>query len=706
MTSTCPPINTKPARRLLVVSGEHSWCQQQALELVAPLDKHLVFTLDNAADHNKRALGLLGMDSQVVIYDAFTGLDPNAFAAVCGTIVVGGAMILLCPELDEWVDYADPFNAKLIPYPLSEVSVTGHYLARWARLIRSTKEIEIISQGSGAHYSPLKPHENEDHELDLSLTEDQAKAVDAVIKVITGQRKRPAVLVADRGRGKSAALGIGVANLVQKGLVQNVAIVGGQAQSLDTVFKHLNAVFVLPNTGANTVAFDTTRISKVTIDEAIANAGEYDLIAVDEAASIGLPRLEKLLKVHSRLAFATTVQGYEGSGRGFHLKFKNTLKRFCRGPQFCELDQPIRWAHDDPLERVSDQLLLLSAKVFPLGKILLDQVIVKELSPKNLIEDEALVEQVMGLLVSAHYQTRPVDLRYLLDAPNHRLLGQFVENKVCGVVWICQEGGLDRTMAEAVCFGKRRPKGHLVPEILAAHLGLAEGAQCLTARIQRIAIHPDYQGKGLGSSLLTEVEGLLKDEVDLFASSFGAEARLLNFWNQMGYRIVRISDTANAASGQHSALVLKAASSSGAGILASSQSVFQHQLVAQLSESLGELDWSILRELFLHTPKSKESDCLSNQHHKDLIYFADGHRPYESTVGALQRFCGQIIAESETFKQLDETQQKALVYKALQQFSWEKVAVELGLSGRKEVEKALRQAVKKGLAMPLEKTPK
>ena len=44
-------------------------------------------------------------------------------------------------------------------------------------------------------------------------TADQQRAVDAVVRVVTGHRRRPVVLTSDRGRGKSAAFGIAAAQL-------------------------------------------------------------------------------------------------------------------------------------------------------------------------------------------------------------------------------------------------------------------------------------------------------------------------------------------------------------------------------------------------------------------------------------------------------------------------------------------------------------
>ncbi len=59
-------------------------------------------------------------------------------------------------------------------------------------------------------------------------------------------------------------------------------------------------------------------------------------------------------RISPRALLTTTVQGYEGTGRGFLLKFCATLGDW----HHLTLTDPIRWATDDPLERVMDNAML------------------------------------------------------------------------------------------------------------------------------------------------------------------------------------------------------------------------------------------------------------------------------------------------------------------------------------------------------------
>ncbi len=56
-----------------------------------------------------------------------------------------------------------------------------------------------------------------------------------------------------------------------------------------------------------------------------------------------------------RVLLTTTVDGYEGTGRGFTLKFCASLAHFT----LLQLDNPMRYAANDPLELWVNEALLL-----------------------------------------------------------------------------------------------------------------------------------------------------------------------------------------------------------------------------------------------------------------------------------------------------------------------------------------------------------
>lgn len=139
-----------------------------------------------------------------MVFDAFAGFDPDAFGSVSGCVRGGGLLVLLCPNLDAWPQYPDPQNRRIAVAPMAPEAVAGRYLARIARLIRQTPEIFLIAENSETRLPHLPPI-GETGSVSVTdahcLTHDQQMAVQALIHVVTGQRKKPVILTSDRGRG-------------------------------------------------------------------------------------------------------------------------------------------------------------------------------------------------------------------------------------------------------------------------------------------------------------------------------------------------------------------------------------------------------------------------------------------------------------------------------------------------------------------------
>lgn len=192
---------------------------------------------------------------------------------------------------------------------------------------------------------------------------------------------------------------------------------------------------------------------------------EARLLLIDEAAALPVPLLEALFQTYPRCVFATTEHGYQGTGRGFTIRFQASLARQAVSVHHLTLTTPIRWAPDDPLEKVLDRLLLLDAdpvETLPADSAV-EQVDVTAVDPAQLGEDEPHLTELFGLLVSAHYRTTPRDLRQLLDVRGSGIWQATLQGHVIATALTQDEGGIGTKLSEAVFNGERRVRGHLLP---------------------------------------------------------------------------------------------------------------------------------------------------------------------------------------------------------------------------------------------------
>jgi tRNA(Met) cytidine acetyltransferase len=492
----------------------------------------------------KKAHTLLGQECDALVFDAHSGFDVNAFAAVSGTLRGGGTLFLLTPPLDEWASFPDPDYRRFIPYPYVPENVQGRFLRRLVGMLKTLTPQPPLPEVEGEKdVSSLSPSTS-GRGVGVRVQQD---AVTAII-----QSQVPVVLTADRGRGKSAALGMAASQLLAAG--KRVLLTALSRATVATVFKHAE----------NPPSFFAP-------DDLLQSLPQGDVLLVDEAAAIPVPLLLKMLEHYPRCVFSTTLHGYEGSGRGFALRFQKQLDALAPGWQAVRLHQPIRWAENDPLEHFINRALLLDADDgFPVGAIHELPLhptlpIYRHLNRDELAADEPLLRQLFGLLISAHYQTRPSDLRQMLDAPDISIHVLEQQGVIVAVALLSREGGLDAELTAAIHAGTRRPHGHPVPQTLTFHAGIPTAAQLACERVMRIAVHPTLQNQGLGAQLLQHLLGFAAHSgADYVGVSYAMTPELLRFWERAGFVLARVGFRKDTASGSRSVVQVKALSAAAA----------------------------------------------------------------------------------------------------------------------------------------------
>jgi len=695
-------------RRALVLAGDAVWGRESAAQGLAATALEQVLWISDDAPPGAEALPatkvaqLLGQEVEALVFDIHSGCHVDALGAVAGTIRGGGLLILLLPSLESLWQFDDPEHERITVAPYSRQDVSGRFLQRLARTIKYADGVVVVSPREdeadglairGLDYqSPVAAAPRVDDAV--CRTQDQGDAVAAVMKVATGHRRRPLVLTSDRGRGKSAALGIAAARLLLDGK-QHIIVTAPQLASVEGVFEHARAL--LPDaivsrgsihTGAGVIEF-------VAPDDLVAQPRDACLVMVDEAAAIPVPMLEKLLEQNARIAFATTVHGYEGTGQGFAVRFHTILSRKTPDWRALTLQTPIRWADNDPVEAFIFNALLLNAAAVADEKVAaatLEECVIERVNRDFLEATESLLTELFGLLVLAHYRTRPFDLRVMLDGPNVGLYLMRYQGHVVGAALVAREGGFDEVMTAAIYENRRRPQGNLIPQTLSAHLGLEQAASLKYARVMRIAIHPALQGRGLGSALLQEISRQERGAVDCLGASFGATVGLLHFWRSTGFVPVRLGLTREHTSGTHSVVMLQPLTAAGETLMLSARQRFLNTLPHLLAEPLAWVDAALIAALSVQP--SAEPARLEAQDWADLVAFGFGERGYEMSSPALWRLMGGLLSDPGLHEMLSDVKRDALIIKVLQRRSWFDAASALGLSGRAAVLELLRNAVR------------
>ncbi|UYG07452.1 tRNA(Met) cytidine acetyltransferase TmcA [Halomonas sp. M4R1S46] len=577
----------------------------------------------------------LGGEHDFIVYDAASpgaGFDPDAFGALSGTLRAGGLLVLLTP--DDWGRRPDADYTRLAAHPWRADALSAHYLARLARVLAESPETIRWPAGGPPvlpAWPPATPPPPAPADPDC-LTRDQAEAVARLVRL---RRRRPLVLTADRGRGKTAALGIACARLLARG-ESDLLVTAPRPAAVAGLFERLVALCPEGRREGHRFRVGSATLTFLAPDELGARVergeagGAGARLLVDEAAAIPAGLLGQWLAAFPRIAFATTVHGYEGAGRGFALRFRERLERLTPEWREWRLGEPIRWAEQDPLEALTARLLMLDADpVAPGAGPLRWQVAGRA----ALGRDESRLRALFGLLVQAHYRTTPSDLRRLLDAPGGRIATLQDDRGPRAVVVTGDEGGFEAGLAERVARGERRPRGHLLAQSLAAHAGERAALTARLRRVLRIAVHPAARRQGLGARLLeAERQRARAAGLDLLGASFGAEPGLLAFWQAQGFRAVRLGLTREAATGEHALMVVQATSEGGEGLARRLARRFQRQLPALLAFELADLDPGVVLALLAEG----ERKPLCDEDRVDLDDVAHGHREPALARPALQ----------------------------------------------------------------------
>lgn len=277
---------------------------------------------------------------------------------------------------------------------------------------------------------------------------------------------------------------------------------------------------------------------------------QAELVLVDEAAAIPLPLVQALSTGAHLVLMASTINGYEGTGRALSLKLIQQLRAQStnlkeglpsastqshgtnlRVLRELQLTEPIRYALGDPVERWLNGLLCLdAASVAPPKPARMphpDRCELYAVNRDTLFShhraSELFLQRMMALYVASHYKNTPNDLQLMSDAPAHRLfvlLAPVEEGAAAGalpdilaVVQVCLEGQISRQAIMASLARGKRSAGDLIPWTISQQFQDDGFASLSGARVVRVAVHPDMQKMGYGTRALQLLEQFYKGEL-------------------------------------------------------------------------------------------------------------------------------------------------------------------------------------------------
>lgn len=503
---------------------------------------------------------LLGSENHCLVFDAHVHFDERLFAASAATVVAGGLLILRTPPLDTW----PKDSVHQAQNPAKEPQHASAFIQRFINKLISTSVKRIphtttikpngvmfICTESATHGTEREPAvskpdskqgwRNEQQRLVTQL-QSRLQSSDAEVIVVQG----------DRGRGKSALIGRAL-NAIDHS-TSSVTLTANRASSCKVLLTHASRDF-------NFLPVDAALQSK------------HDILIVEEAGSLPIAVLLRLMQLSQKIVFATTVQGYEGAGRGFAIRFAKQLNALPSGWLKLTPKEPIRWSAHDPVEAFVNDALVLSATT-PSLTFSEDQAHIADnlnhdnpdnfnaansslrlISKQQMLDDDLLLETIFSLLISAHYQTTPSDLRHMLDEPQLHVYAQYCQDEMTGAALIATEGGIDASLHSPIINKQRRLPDQILPQVFAQACAEPTVLSLKYARIVRIAIRPELQRQGFGHRLFIQLKQTQTPDT-IIGASFGADETSLPFWLSLACRPVHYGFKTNPRSGQRSVCVL------------------------------------------------------------------------------------------------------------------------------------------------------
>ncbi|KAK1444783.1 N-acetyltransferase 10 [Babesia gibsoni] len=673
----------------------------------------------------KESQKVLGQTFGLLVLQDFEALTPNVLCRTVETVQGGGLVILLLntmSSLNNLYEISMDIHSKLVSH--AHGSVEPRFVKRFVYSLASARNTIVVddelnvlpiakmtlsdlpkAKGNSKKLSKLQlslsENEEDVHELKLltklstmCIKHGQLKALIKLFNVVSKgaeviQRLNITTIISARGRGKSATIGLFLSGALNMGF-RNILIVAPAMENVQTLYTFLEKGLQFLGSPEDAEVVVSRKdgfidcislkvkgnicvkyIESNSIDiRTGANNYLYDILIIEEAASIPLPIVESLCK-KGIVIISSTVGGYEGTGRSLSLKlidrFRNTNPEALTE---ITLKEPIRYSKNDSIENWMNGLLCLGLPadaskdrdVLPAPNksqlYMVNRDVLFSYHPKA----ESFLNSVVAVLSSSHYRNSPDDLLLLSDAPAHKLLVLMskdseksesgseadFESKVLCVLHVSLEGRISKLIAkEAVSQGATKKSGDMIPWTLTQNFCTEDFCQLLGVRVIRVAVPQALQGMGYGSECMSQFianvdsvvnQNVAKDsllvpidpsvaskkggeKVDYIGTCFGLNSRLMNFWIRLAFKPVYCRQVPNEATGEYSIILLHPTSVSEPAPEADKK-LWIHEFCEDFSKrllGLGSSCWRSLPATLLLTMVTAATEHITPRDHDSLL---------------------------------------------------------------------------------------
>ncbi len=653
---------------------------------------------------------VLGGTWDLLLMDVSEQFRPNDVGRLVEVVAGGGLVIFALPPVREWLSTLTLFQRRLVVPPYGEGDVRQRFKRRFLRKVRGFEGCWLADLEEGRLYGEPRVRERDEWRIwnrgdgiyRLAATDDQLRAVRTIHEMGLERGRRTSIVIASRGRGKSAAVGLGLAALVSEKRKLRIAVTAPELMGIETLvefFKRgLEFLGIKYVERDHLVKAGKSRLFYIR-PEAMPHT-RADIKVVDEAAAIPVPLLNSIVHSSSYSIFSTTIHGYEGAGRGFSLRFLKNLREI-KDLKVAEIrmETPIRYPPNDPVEAWLYDFLLLDAEPAKLSEEDLrarpeDAVYVRVDLDEWFERREDLLRELYGIYVIAHYRNRPDDLGTLADAPHHFARALMLRNgKIVVSLQLAEEGGFGDEDIERMANREWEPSGHILPHRTIIHHGERRFPKLRGVRIVRIATHPSMMDRGFGSKALEHlVEEARAQGYDWVGSGFGATEQLMRFWIRNEFVPIHMSPAKNPVSGEYTVLVVRPLNRRSRKVVQNLNYEFKVRLLNSLHDVYYEMDPRLATTL-LDTGYGRPKVSFSKSQLARLRGYVEGWLSYEATSDAIaQLFKLYFLDRSEGKPELSKPIKSLIVGKV---FQGKRAPMLRGMLGIKEPYDRIREVTAK-----------